>query len=106
MQTQEEAESVAYQNVLAEAERHMRGPAPLPVMCDNCRHFHRFSSEDKWQMVAAVPEGMENRHNVCRAVCEELGVCDLRLDDLGGMVYEASFMECSEEDGFEERVDR
>ena len=105
MQTQQEAEAVAYDAELRRAERHFNGPAPLPVMCGNCLHFHHFSADDKWQMVACVPEGTENRHNVCRAVCDRLGVCDLRLDDLGGMVYSPDFMECSEEDGFEERVD-
>lgn len=104
MQTQEQAEAAAYSCVLGAAERHMRGPAPLPVMCRNCAHFHHFTTDDKWQMVSCVPEGMENRLNVCRAVCEEMGVCDLRLDDVGGMVYEDSFMECSEEGGYEERV--
>ena len=103
MQSEAEAVAAAESCVLAAAERHMRGPSPLPIKCGNCLHFHHFSSEDKWQMVAAVPEGMENRNNVCRAVCEELGVCDLRLDDLGGMVYEPDFAECSEEDGYEER---
>lgn len=104
MQSEAEAVAAAESCTLADAERHMRGPAPLPVMCGNCIHFHRFSSEDKWQMVMSVPEGMENRLNVCRAVCEELGVCDLHLDDLGGMVYAPDFMECSEDDGYEERV--
>lgn len=103
MQSEAEAVAAAESCTLAAAERHMRGPAPLPVMCRNCVHFHHFSSEDKWQMVAAVPEGMENRHNVCRSVCDEMGVCDLRLDDFGGMVYAPDFMECSEEDGYEER---
>ena len=103
MQSEAEAVAAAESCVLAAAQRHMRGPAPLPIKCENCRHFHHFTADDKWQMVSCVPEGMENRHNVCRAVCDEMGVCDLRLDDVGGMVYEASFMECSEEDGFEER---
>ena len=103
MQSEAEAVRAAESCVLADAERHMRGPSPLPIKCGNCLHFHHFSSEDKWQMVAAVPDGMENRHNVCRSVCDELGVCDLRLDDLGGMVYSPDFMECSEEDGYEER---
>ena len=38
MQSQAEAERVAYQNVLAEAERHME-EAPVERRCVNCAYF-------------------------------------------------------------------
>ena len=48
MQTQEEAERVAYQNVLAEAERHMaEGEEPSGGKCWECDNFHEIQASDE-----------------------------------------------------------
>ena len=48
MQSQAEAEAVAYQNVLAEAERHMAdGREPSGGKCWECDHFHEIQKSDE-----------------------------------------------------------
>lgn len=101
-QTQDEAERVAYQNVLAEAERHMN--ARPPVRCGTCAHFHQFSVDDRWEMVDLLPEGTRNRMYVCKSICDQMGVCDLRLDSkVGGFVFAREFSDCDESEGWEPR---
>ena len=48
MQAQEEAERVAYQNVLAEAERHMAAQdSRCGGKCWECDHFHEIQKSDE-----------------------------------------------------------
>lgn len=97
--------ATAYDNQLRAAERHMsRGEDRPPMVCATCAHFHCFTTEDRWEMVSAVPEGTENRMTVCKAVCERMGVCDLRLDDVCGFVFADDYDGCDPDDGYEEAV--
>ena len=77
MQSQAEAERVAYQNVLAEAERHMNGmEAPeLPELCETCRHFVQFGSDDQAEILRCIPDDVEHRHQLAIHLRLCLGVC-------------------------------
>lgn len=61
MQTQEEAERVAYQNVLAEAERHMNGESVTGGKCWQCDHFHEIQASDD------LPPGLARQLGFCGA---------------------------------------
>ena len=108
MQTQEQAEAAAYSCVLGQAERReteLDGPRleRVPMICATCTHFrHLQPTEDRWAIVEALPEGFENRMNFARLVAERMGVCDLRFDDPGGMLYTEDFSGCDPDNGYEE----
>ena len=110
MQTGAQAAAVAYDNELRAAERHMEeseGPDPdvMPMTCRTCAHFHHLHrSEDKWAIVGALPDGFENRMNFARMVAARMGVCELRFDDPGGMLYEEDNV-CDPDEGYEEATD-
>ena len=77
MQAQEEAERVAYQNVLGEAERHMNGmEAPeLPELCETCRHFVQLGADDQAELYRCIPDDVPNRHQLAIHLRLCLGVC-------------------------------
>ena len=78
MQTQAEAERVAYQNVLGQAERHMEevyGEPQLPEICETCRHFVQLGADDQAELYRCIPDDVPNRHALAIHLRMCLGVC-------------------------------
>lgn len=79
MQTQQEAEAVAYDAELRRAERHMErtcGDVPtLPDICETCRHYLPLGSDDQWEIVRCIPDDVEHRHQLAVHLRLCLGVC-------------------------------
>ena len=78
MQTQDEAERVAYQNVLGAAERHMEevyGEPQLPETCETCRHFVQLGADDQAELYRCIPDDVPNRHALAIHLRMCLGVC-------------------------------
>lgn len=78
MQTQSEAESVAYANELASAERHMEdvyGEPQLPEMCETCRHYVLLGSDDQAEIYRCIPDDVPHRHALAIHLRLCLGVC-------------------------------
>ena len=81
MQAQEEAERVAYQNVLAEAERHadeLYGEADAPEMpgiCHTCALFVPLGPDDQAEILRCIPGDVEGRWRLATHLRLCLGVC-------------------------------
>ena len=81
MQAQEEAERVAYQNVLAEAERHadeLYGEADAPEMpgiCHTCEFFVPLGPDDQAEILRCIPSDVEGRWRLATHLRLCLGVC-------------------------------
>ena len=79
MQTQEQAERVAYQNVLAEAERHaeeLYGETPeMTGICQTCKHFVELGMDDQSELYRHLPMEIEGRYHAAIHLRLCLGVC-------------------------------
>lgn len=61
MQSEAEAVAAAESCTLADAERHMRGPAPTGGKCWQCDHFHEVQASDE------LPPGLARQLDFCGA---------------------------------------
>ena len=81
MQAQAEAERVAYQNALAEAERHaneLYGEADAPEMpgiCHTCAFFVPLGPDDQAEILRCIPADVEGRWRLATHLRLCLGVC-------------------------------
>ena len=77
MQSEAEAVRAAESCVLGAAERHMNGmEAPeLPELCETCRHFVQFGSDDQAELYRCIPDDVEHRHALAIHLRMCLGVC-------------------------------
>ena len=67
MQTQEQAERVAYQNVLDEAERHMSAQEPCGGKCWQCDNYHEIQVSDE------LPNALARMLDFCGACVADDG---------------------------------
>ena len=91
MQSQAEAEAVAYDSVLRQAERHENGwRGELPGTCATCANHLHLGVDDEAELCRTLPDSVDGRICVARSLVARLGVCRLAMDrpaEFMGVLY-------------------